>query len=669
MAEVFKAKMVGSEGFERLVVVKRILPSYADNESFVQMLIQEAKIASSLQHVNIVQTYDLGEINGRYYISLEYVHGSDLLRVLAQTSRKKAYVPFDMAAYLISEAGRGLDYAHRARDLNDEHLGIVHRDITPANIMLSYTGEVKIGDFGVSRAAKSYDNTSPGNSAKGKLAYMSPEQVGGRPFDHRADIFSLGILLYETLTLKRLFLAKTDIQTLMNVRESDIDTRLKKHAYIPDDLADILRKSITVNPSERYETARDMRQALKEYLTRIQSPMGPELLGRFVRTAHGAEDLVLPESPMTTHEMLGDEPSYVEPHRFDTITIPIIKISDDESSETGEPVAVPLVECTLTELERTELYLRRKNEAVLGPLRYGHVCRMIKHGAVAHSDELSRDKHDWVTVPDVPLLRPFFNRNAGIKAQTPTLEGPASLLSLPYAVYQIAGKRMSGILSIQYEAWLKEVFFQAGKVVTVHTNDPTELFGAFLVERKIIRAEQASIALSYLKKEENRLGDILVANGLLESEELGYLVKEHQRVRFRTIIALEGGWFSFHASTDFEAQASTASIPASSAVTRALRYKVEASFLERLFRDYWSETFEVIANPLLSIHQLGLSESETMVVNTLMNHDTLEKARTNQALSATSTFQLLWPAYILVQAGFIRFPHRSLVGADQTSDS
>ena len=121
---------------------------------------------------------------------------------------------------------------------------------------------------------------------------------------------------------------------------------------------------------------------------------------------------------------------------------------------------------------------------------------MIKHGAVAHSDELSRDKHDWVTIPDVPLLRPFFNRNAGIKAQTPTLEGPASLLSLPYAVYQIAGKRMSGILSVQYEAWLKEVFFQAGKVVAVHTNDPTELFGAFLVERKIIRAEQASIALS-----------------------------------------------------------------------------------------------------------------------------------------------------------------------------
>ncbi len=669
MAEVFKAKMVGSEGFERLVVVKRILPSYADNESFVQMLIQEAKIASSLQHANIVQTYDLGEINGRYYISLEYVHGSDLLRVLAQTARKKAYIPFDMAAYLISEAGRGLDYAHRAHDLNDEHLRIVHRDITPANIMLSYNGEVKIGDFGVSRAAKSYDNTNQNNSAKGKLAYMSPEQVGGRPFDHRADIFSLGILLYESLTLKRLFLAKTDIQTLMNVRESDIESRIKKHNYIPDDLAEILRKSITVNPTERYTTARDMRQDLKEYLTRTQSPMGPELLGRFVRTAHGAEDLVLPQTPMTTSEMLGDEPSYVEPHRFETITIPIIKILDDDEPETADPVLSPLTDCTLSELERVDLYLRRKNDAVLGPIRYGHVCRMIKHGAVAHSDELSRDKQDWVAVAEVPLLRPFFNRNAGIKAQNPTLEGPASLLSLPYAVYNIAGKQMSGILSVRHDAWLKEVFFRNGKVTTVHTNDPKELFGAFLVERKIIRAEQASIALSHLREEETRLGDILVANGLLESDELNYLVKEHQRVRFRTIIALEGGWFSFHTGSDFEAQTSTAAIPASPAVTRALRYKVEGAFLERLFRDHWSEPIEKKTNPRLSVHQLGLSESETNVVNILMNNDTLEKAGNQESSGSISTFQLLWPAYVLVQAGFIRFPNRSLVGADPTPDS
>ncbi len=195
MAEVFKALMIGTEGFQKLVAIKRLLPSVAEDEEFARMFIDEANIAGQLHHANIAQVYDLGRIEEHYFIAMEYVQGRDLRAVFDRLKRIKRGVPLNMAVYIVAKACEGLDYAHRKKDAQGRPLNIVHRDISPPNILLSYEGDVKIVDFGIAKATKKLTQTQAG-ILKGKFGYMSPEQVRGLPIDRRSDIFSIGIVLY-----------------------------------------------------------------------------------------------------------------------------------------------------------------------------------------------------------------------------------------------------------------------------------------------------------------------------------------------------------------------------------------------------------------------------------------------------------------------------------------
>jgi len=179
MAEIFRAKSYGVSGFEKTIVIKRILPTYSDDREFIDMLIDEAKICASLQHANIVQIYDLGRLEGRYYIAMEYVRGIDLIRVLSRLRKAKRQLPLELVCFILSEALKGLDYAHRATDPEGEHLNIIHRDFNPSNILLSYQGEVKVADFGIAKAAVRDSRTQSGG-LKGKMGYLSPEQVAGK---------------------------------------------------------------------------------------------------------------------------------------------------------------------------------------------------------------------------------------------------------------------------------------------------------------------------------------------------------------------------------------------------------------------------------------------------------------------------------------------------------
>ena len=199
MAEVFKAKSYGVEGFEKLIAIKRILPSIAEDEDFITMFIDEAKIAVQLNHANIAQIFDLGKIDESYFIALEFVHGKDLRTIWDRHKRRGLRLPIPMSVYVISRVLEGLDYAHRKKNAGGEELNIVHRDVSPQNVLVAYEGEVKIIDFGIAKAANKASKTQAG-ILKGKFGYMSPEQVRGLPLDRRADIFSAGIILYELLT-------------------------------------------------------------------------------------------------------------------------------------------------------------------------------------------------------------------------------------------------------------------------------------------------------------------------------------------------------------------------------------------------------------------------------------------------------------------------------------
>ncbi len=259
MAEVWRAKVGGVGGFEKIVVIKKILPSFASNKTFIDMLLAEARLCAVLQHANIVQTYENGEIEGIFYIAMEYVRGHDLFKVLSRATQTQMRIPPELCLYIAAETAKGLHYAHNAKDHYGRLLNIIHRDVSPSNILLAEGGEVKVMDFGVAKASSGdRDNATRSGVLKGKLGYMSPEQVTGRAFDHRSDIFSLGIILYESLTLKRLFLAKTDLETLVNIRDARIEHKFKKHSYIDEDIRNILRRALARDSDERYPTAMAM---------------------------------------------------------------------------------------------------------------------------------------------------------------------------------------------------------------------------------------------------------------------------------------------------------------------------------------------------------------------------------------------------------------------------
>ncbi len=274
MAEVFKAKAFGVEGFERLVAVKRILPNIAEDEEFITMFIDEAKIAVQLQHANVAQIFDLGKVEDSYFIALEYVHGRDL-RAIFDHLRKNGVtgasgapsekMPTSQACFIVMQLCEGLDYAHNKRDAQGRELNLVHRDVSPQNVLIGYDGEIKLVDFGIAKAAGKASKTQAG-ILKGKFGYMSPEQVRGLPVDRRSDIFALGIVLYELLTGERLFIGESDFSTLEKVRNVEILPPSSFNKRIPPELERIVLKALAKDADDRYQNAIDLHDDLQAFL-------------------------------------------------------------------------------------------------------------------------------------------------------------------------------------------------------------------------------------------------------------------------------------------------------------------------------------------------------------------------------------------------------------------
>jgi serine/threonine protein kinase len=265
MAEVFKAKATGVEGFERLVAVKRILPSIAEDEEFITMFVDEAKIAVQLTHANIAQIFDLGRVEGSFFIALEYVNGKDLRAIFNRNRQRGEILPVPMSCYSVMKLCEGLDYAHNKRDANGDFLNLVHRDVSPQNIIISYEGEVKIIDFGIAKAAGKAGRTQAG-ILKGKFGYMSPEQVLGLDIDRRSDVFGVGICLYELLTGERLFVAESDFATLEKVRSVDVMPPSTYNRRIPEELEQIVMRALARDRDERYQTALQLHDELQAFM-------------------------------------------------------------------------------------------------------------------------------------------------------------------------------------------------------------------------------------------------------------------------------------------------------------------------------------------------------------------------------------------------------------------
>jgi eukaryotic-like serine/threonine-protein kinase len=265
MAEVFKAKSYGVEGFEKIIAIKRILPTMGEDRDFIKMFIDEAKIAGQLAHANICQIFELGRIDGSHFIAMEYIWGKDLLQIQNRLRKIKQQMPVTQACFSIAKVLEGLDYAHRKRDPLGRPLEIVHRDCSPQNVLVSYEGEVKVIDFGIAKATSRNSRTMAG-VLKGKFGYMSPEQVRGLPLDRRSDIFALGTMLYECLTGERLFQGETDFSTLEKVRNVDIATPRSINPAIPEEVERVILKALAKDVDDRYQWCSEMLTDLQAFL-------------------------------------------------------------------------------------------------------------------------------------------------------------------------------------------------------------------------------------------------------------------------------------------------------------------------------------------------------------------------------------------------------------------
>jgi serine/threonine protein kinase len=269
MAEVFLSRQSGPEGYERPCVIKRMLAQFAEDPIFVNMFLDEARLAAQLTHPNIAQVYDFGSENGQYFMAMEYVPGANLRDVVQQQQDTGRYVPFRVAARIMSDAARGLDYAHAARDGNGKHLEIIHRDVSPHNILVSRGGQIKLIDFGIAKARSANTKTNVG-TIKGKYAYMSPEQVMGHPLDRRTDIYSLGLVFYEVLTNNRAILG----DDLMRLMEAAARPRfvplLEIRPDIPQALVNVCMRALEPSKAARYGAASEMSSELERYLVNEQ---------------------------------------------------------------------------------------------------------------------------------------------------------------------------------------------------------------------------------------------------------------------------------------------------------------------------------------------------------------------------------------------------------------
>lgn len=290
MAELYLARSLGIHGFEKLVVLKLVLAHLAEDRQFVEMFLGEARLAATLDHPNIVHVTDIGEVGGEPFFVMEYVHGQDLRSVLRTCSKRKRKLPLPVALTTVAGAAAGLHYVHEKRDGEGRYLGLVHRDVSPSNVMLSYEGGVKLVDFGIAKATEIAQATRAG-VLKGKVNYMAPEQCDGKAIDRRTDVFALGIMLYETTLGRRLFSGDNDYHIMSRIVRGVFAKPSELQPHYPAKLEEIVLRALSADPDDRYASAQEVLKAVEDFAHDERISLSTRVVSDFLRELFGEQPL------------------------------------------------------------------------------------------------------------------------------------------------------------------------------------------------------------------------------------------------------------------------------------------------------------------------------------------------------------------------------------------
>lgn len=491
MAEVFVARRAGPRGFSKRFAIKRILPQLARDPHFVSMFCDEARICAALAHPNIVQVVDFGEQDGELFMAMEYVEGVSCAKLLRAVASRGERVPLGAALFIAHEVLRALAYAHSARDDRGRPLGIVHRDVSPGNVLLGRAGEVKLTDFGIVRSDFIDRRTNPGE-LKGKIGYMSPEQALGHELDARSDLFTLAIILAEMLMARPLFPGRSEIEILSRIHDADLGV-LERHAqHLRPEVLAMLRRALAKSPSQRFATADEFAEELRKVARAAGVALSDSELSGWLST--------LGIMPMTSGVRPAVNPAVEKlPPRLRAVP----------SDRPTEPGRIPDMDA------RFRLEVPEGRE--VGLLGYSDLIELVVTGRVPQSARVLEPGRGPRPIAEVAALGRILGSRAYAFGTLPERAQASPLIpsALPSFLYALAAKRATGLLVVRDRRRERRIYLRAGAPVHVASTQREELLGRRLVAQGLIRTEQLGVALAESAESGEHLGVTLVDRGFL----------------------------------------------------------------------------------------------------------------------------------------------------------
>ncbi|MBI5488288.1 MAG: protein kinase [Deltaproteobacteria bacterium] len=569
MSEVFLARPAADKRAHERYALKRLLPDLARAPNFVQLFEQETRLAARLRHPNVVCVHDAGRVDDTFFMVTEYVEGLDCWKITRRLARQIGSLPLSQVVHIVVSTLEGLHYVHTLADEAGRPLGIVHRDISPSNILVSRRGEVKLGDFGIALIPSEEVETERRSRLRGKIRYLSPEQVRGQPVDARSDLFAVGVLLAELIIGRTPFRGQTDIALLLNIRDVRLNLAEDLDERTPPELRSILLRALARQPAERHPSAAAMRDELLDFAERAGIETDPG------ETAATVEQLLKPGD-------VGDKDVLRE-----TLT-PFAHAPIGPR----EPAA-PAAERTPS-LPLSEYRVRREGETETRALAYAEVVEAVLNGGIGANDQVSVNNGPFRPVNAVPDLQ------GHLPLRTPTtshIDGPG----LPdrqglFATDTVAGvflvlarSRDTGLLVADSGAARKEVYFVDGHPIYAASNLAGELLGEYLVNRKVISRMELDMALALLPRYEGHLGDTLVAMELIDPLTLFNHITAQVRHRILDLFTWKAGSWSFFRGVVCEKRA----FPLSSSAPELLHDGIHRSATDDEVAGWW-RTIEAV---------------------------------------------------------------------------
>ncbi len=516
MSEVYLARPAKGGSSARPLVIKRMLPGVLDDAASRAAFATEARLHMAIRHANVVEVFEAGEIAGEPYLAMEYVPGVDAFWLMRKAQTEGDRLPPGVAIYIAREICKALAAVHRLRDEEGRPLGIVHRDVTPSNIYLSENGDVKLGDFGIARSALRNARPTASHVLKGKYAYLAPEQVAGEAFDHRADLFSLVVVLTEMLIGRPLFAGSGQLAVLLAIRDCRLDNLHASAHLVPPGIMPILERGLAKSPNQRISSADELYAALADHERPARSELRSELAEWVRRSA---------EAPSATKTVLQEAQAMSNP-------VP--------RSEAPPPPSSP------------PNIVRTRDGRILEGLTPSRIIEMIKSAELGRHDQISLAGAAFRHIDEVESLASNLPEDADATRRFPgpgiadyaDLLSQTSLLELCAWLLRMQETGALFLVGEPSELGRCELYFQEGKLFHVGSDDP-RLLGEYLVRRGAIERAELDMALFAMPQHRGRLDSTLIALGLVDPEQLARTLKRQGRDQVASLFTWHEGHFGY----------------------------------------------------------------------------------------------------------------------------